>query len=264
MIRAASVLVLLVALTASSCSLVACACSTPVIPVRVFGAASLTSVLDQAKASYEASHSVVEVTISTGSSAALRTQIEQGAEADVFLSADTLNPQALVDAGVAAGDAIPFATNLLTIVVPDGNPGHISSAADLAREDVTIIAAGEDVPITRYAEEAVENLAGLPGYPADFAAAYQSNVASREDNVGAVTAKIGLGEGDAAIVYVTDALAASLATVEIPAEATVVATYAGVVLRDAASADEADEFLDWLRGPTGQAILAEYGFSPAP
>ena len=94
-----------------------------------------------------------------------------------------------------------------------------------------IIAAGDEVPITKYATQVVDNLAREPGYPADFAAAYAANVVSREDNVKAVVAKIELGEGDAAIVYVTDAKASTkVATVDIPAGANVPATYAGVVV----------------------------------
>lgn len=259
--RAVSVLVLLVVLTASSCT-AACACSP--VPVTVFGAASLKTALEQMADAYGTSHPEATILISTGSSSTLRTQIEEGARADVFLSADTSNPQALVDGGLADGDTVAFATNELTIVVPEGNPGGITSPADLARGDVTIIAAGEDVPITRYATQVVDNLASLPGYPTDFAAAYDANIASREDNVGAVTSKIALGEGDAAIVYVTDAQASDLETVDIPADANVIATYAGIVTSNASYKSQARAFLDWVRGSTAQQILGGLGFSPQP
>jgi ABC-type molybdate transport system substrate-binding protein len=66
-----------------------------------------------------------------------------------------------------------------------------------------------DVPITKYANQLVDNLAKVPGYPANYAAAYKANIASKEDNVKAVVAKLELGEGDAAIVYVTDAKAST-------------------------------------------------------
>lgn len=201
---------------------------------------------------------------STGSSAALRTQIEQGAPADLFLSADTLNPQALVDAGLTNRMAVPLATNRLAIVVPEGNPAAITSPADLARAGVAVIAAGESVPITKYANELVTRLALLPDYPPDFAAKYAVNVASREDDVGAVLAKVKLGEGDAAIVYITDARAAELETVAIPDDANVVATYAGVVLKRTTHPVASQRLLDWIRGPEGQAILSRLGFSPAP
>ncbi len=252
------------ALLAAALALGGCAGAAQPTALTVFGAASLKTALDQMKPAYEGSHAGTTLTISTGSSSALRTQIEQGAPADVFLSADTTNPQALVDAGQTDGAAVSFATNELTIVVPEGNPGDLESPADLARGDVTVIAAGEEVPITKYAEQCVDQLAALPGYPADFATAYEANIASREENVGAVTSKIVLGEGDAAIVYVTDALAAGLQTVDIPADANVLATYAGVVTKASTGKPKAHEFLDWVRSSAGQQILANLGFLPAP
>ncbi len=181
------------------------AASTAAAGLTIYAAASLKSVLDKVKAAYEAAHPGVTLTISTDSSAALETQIEQGAPADVFLSADTTNPQKLVDKGLASGEPVPFAENLLTVIVPAGNPGKIASPADLARNGVKVIAAGDSVPITKYAKQLVDNLAKQSGYPTDFAAGYTGNVASKEDNVAAVVAKVALGEGDAAIVYQTDA-----------------------------------------------------------
>jgi molybdate transport system substrate-binding protein len=242
------------------------ACTTAARPnvVTVLGAASLAGALDEAVASYVDIYSMVSFTVSIGSSAALRTQIEQGAPADLFLSADTANPQALFDAGLTDSAPVAFATNRLTVIIPMGNPARIVSVADLGRADVRIISAGDDVPITKYAEQVVHQLGGLDGYPPNFEAAYEANVASREDNVGAVTSKIALGEGDAAIVYVTDAMAADVKTIEIPAEANVMATYSGVVLKAATNVPGARSFFEWLRGPDGQAILARHGFSPAP
>ena len=216
------------------------------------------------KAAYVSSPGGANLQTSTGASSALRAQIEQGARADVFLSADTANPQALVEAGSVDGAMVTFATNHLTIIVPKGNPGGVTSALDLGRAGLRVIAAGEDVPITKYATQAIGKLAALPGCSADFAAAYASNIRSREDNVGAVASKISLGEGDAAIVYVSDAQAADVDTVAIPAEGDVLATYGGVVLKISSNTAAAHAFLDWVRGTNGQQILAKHGFSPAP
>src|SRR4029079_19337559 len=98
-----------------------------------FAAASLKAVLDKVKTAYASSHPGVTLTTSTDSSAALETQIEQGAPADIFLSADTTNPQKLVEKGLASGNPVPFATNLLTVIVPTANAAKIASPADLAR-----------------------------------------------------------------------------------------------------------------------------------
>ncbi len=184
----------------------------------------------------------------------------------MFLSADTRNAQRLVDDGFAAGDAVVFAGNELTVIVPAGNPAGIATPADLARPGVKIVAAGDEVPITTYATQLVANLAAEPGYPSGFEAAYASNVVSREDNVKAVVAKIELGEGDAGIVYRTDAAASSkVETVAVPADANVPASYAAVVVRASSHPAAATGFLDWLTGPDGQRILASFGFlKPVP
>ncbi|MBA2382438.1 MAG: molybdate ABC transporter substrate-binding protein [Chloroflexi bacterium] len=229
--------------------------------LTIYAAASLKGALDEGKTAWEAAHPGSTLTISTDSSAALETQIEQGAPADVFLSADTTNPKKLVDKGLAVGDPLPFAGNRLTVIVPTANRAGITTPADLGRTGVKVIAAGDAVPITRYATELVDNLASETGYPADFAAVYTANIVSKEDNVTAVVAKIELGEGDAGIVYVTDAKASTRVTpIAIPDAANVPATYAGVVVEASAHAAAGQAFLAWFAGPDGQAILAGFGF----
>jgi molybdate transport system substrate-binding protein len=232
--------------------------------LTIYAAASLKAALAKAKTAYEAANPGTRLTISTDSSSALETKIEQGAPADVFLSADTANPQKLVDAGLAAGGVTKVAGNLLTVIVPTANPAGIRTPADLAKTGVKVIAAGDTVPITRYADRLVANLGKQSGYPADFAVRYAANVASREDNVAAVVAKIELGEGDAGIVYVTDAKASGkVAVIPVPDAANVPATYAGVVVGASASGAAARAFLAWLAGPDGRAVFASFGFLPA-
>jgi molybdate transport system substrate-binding protein len=237
--------------------------SSQAVELTIYGAASLKGALDAAEAAFQAANPGTALTISTDSSSALETQIEQGAPADVFLSADQANPRKLVDAGLADGEPVTFARNLLTVIVPVGNPARIDSPADLARSGIKVIAAGDEVPITRYTTQLVQNLASEAGYPTDFEAAYTANVVSNEDNVKAIVAKIELGEGDAGIVYVTDAAASDkVATVAVPDAANVPATYDGVVVKGSVHVDAARSFLDWFAGPGGQAILGDLGFLP--
>lgn len=232
--------------------------------LTIYGAASLNAVLAKVKTVYEAANPETTLTVSTDSSSALETKIEQGAPVDVFLSADTTNPQKLVDKGLAAGSLVRFAGNLLTVIVPTVNPAGIQTPADLAKNGVKIIAAGDTVPITKYATQLIANLAKQPGYPVDFAAKYAANVVSKQDNVAAVVTQIELGEGDAAIVYVTDAKTSTkVATIAVPAAANVPAAYSGVVVKASANVAAAQAFMTWLAGPDGQAVLASSGFLPA-
>ena len=233
------------------------------VDLTVYGAASLKGALGKAKTAYEAANPGVTLTISTDASSTLETQIEQGAPADVFLSADTKNPQTLVDKGLAVAPAVNFASNKLTVIVPIANPAGIKTPADLARSGVKIIAAGDAVPITKYANQLVANLAKQPGYPANFDAAYHANIVSKEDNGKAVVAKLELGEGDAAIVYVTDAQASTkAASIDVPDAANVLATYDGVVVKASPNPTAAEAFLTWFAGPDGRAILSAFGFLP--
>jgi molybdate transport system substrate-binding protein len=231
------------------------------VDLTVFAAASLSGVLEEVKPAYESTHPGTTLTVSTDSSAALEAKIEQGAAADVFLSADTANPQKLVQKGLSAGEPVVFAVNRLAIVVASGNPGGIGTPADLAGPGVKVIAAGDEVPITKYARQLVHNLAKEPGYPTDFAAAYGRNVVSKEDNVKAVIGKIELGEGDVAIVYATDAKASTkVTTVDIPEGANVSASYSGAVVGASGHPEAARAFLGWLTSPDGKAILTSSGF----
>jgi molybdate transport system substrate-binding protein len=261
----------LLAWTGAAAALAGCgaasasAAPTSVTPAEltIFAAASLRDAIDEAAEAYEAAHPGTTVIVSADSSAALATQIEQGAPADVLLSADLAAPQRLVDGGFASGEPIVFAGNRLTIIVPVDNPAGLESAADLANDGLRIVAAGDDVPITGYAREVVANLASLPGYPAGFEDAYAANVVTKEDNARAVVAKIELGEGDAAIVYVTDAGSSTrIVEIELPDEANVTAAYAGVVVEGSAHGAAATAFLAWLAGPEGWEILAGHGFVP--
>jgi molybdate transport system substrate-binding protein len=258
------------AATIPSCNAVAeapAATATPVVAasrspapatgdLTVFAAASLKNAFEAFAPAFTAESGLTPVHAFDASSA-LRAQIEEGAPADVFASADLVNVRKLLDAGLAQ-DPVAFACNQLTIIVPAGNPAGITSAADLGRAGVKVIAAGPEVPITKYAVQLVENLG--------ITEAYTANVVSEEDNVAAVRARIEAGEGDAGIVYVTDAIASG-ATVEqiaVPVEANVAATYAAATVIGTDQPDEAAAYLAFLVGPEGQATLAAYGFIPAP
>jgi molybdate transport system substrate-binding protein len=237
--------------------------SAAAVDLTIYAAASLKAALDKTRTVYEAANPGTTLTISTDASSALETKIEEGAPVDVFLSADTTNPQKLVDKAMTGGGLMDFARNKLTVIVPKDNPAKIQTPADLAKAGIKVIAAGDAVPITKYADQLVGNLAKQPGYPADFADAYNGNIASREDNVSAIVAKVGMGQGDAGIVYVTDANGKpDVASIAVPPDANVIAMYAGTVIKSSANPSASNAFLTWLAGPDGQAVLSGFGFLP--
>ena len=227
--------------------------------LTVYAAASLTDAFEELGAAY-ADETGVSVVLSFDASSALRTQITEGAPADVFASADLANVQALADEGLTDGDPAVFARNALTIVTPADGDGA-DDWTDLATPGLRIVAAGEDVPITGYADELVANLAAHTDAPSGFADAYAANIVSREDNVRAVLTKIELGEGDAAIVYETDAASSdAVSVIAVPEDANVLAEYAVVTVANAAPG--AADFAAWLLEETAQEILVSHGFRP--
>lgn len=233
--------------------------------ITVFAAASLNnpfSIMGQAWAARDPDSTL---TFSFDASSALRAQIEEGAPADVFASADLRNAQTLVEECLAPAPVVAFAANHAVIVVPTANPAGIDSWDDLATAGVRIVAAGEQVPISRYSEQVLANLGAMTGAPAGYVDAIHANLVSREDNVAAVLAKVELGEGDAGIVYASDAAnSEGVTTVPIPDEANVLAEYGAVSVGDTDSPEGAATFLDYLTGPEAQAILAQHGFLPPP
>jgi molybdate transport system substrate-binding protein len=227
--------------------------------LTVFAAASLRDAVPALADAYARVEPGVRVRMSLDASSALRVQIEQGAPADLFLSADDRQPQVLAATGLAR-EPVAFARSRVVVVVPARSGARVTRTFDLAASGVRIVAAGADVPISGYADELVRGIASLPGAPAGFADAYARNIVSREDNVRAVLAKVALGEGDAGIVYATDVVGADVRELPLPREVRVFATYAGVVVARSANAEAAAAFLGWITGREGQAVLADLGF----
>ena len=240
----------------------ACASNAPrsaPVQLTIFAAASLTESFGEIATAFEASHPGVDITLNFAGSNTLRAQIDQGANADVFASANIIEMEALVTSGlVAEGVPQTFLTNRLVIITPVNNPANLSSLDDLIRPGLKLVLAAEDVPVGRYARQMLDNVG------ADFKSKVLANVVSNEADVKQVLAKVQLGEADAGIVYASDAVAApKLPVIEIPSEWNVLAKYPIVALKDAPQPKLADEFVAFVLSPDGQAILKKWGFSPA-
>ena len=226
--------------------------------LTVFAASSLRDAFQDLGRNLEQQHPGTSVSFNFAGSQELRTQVEHGARADVFASADPRTLRALAGAGLALEPQV-FARNEPVIVVPAGNPAGIHSLADLPRARRLVVGAPE-VPIGEYTVRILE--AASRRYGPAFGAAVESRVASRELNVRQVLAKVALGEADAAIVYRTDALASrgAVEVISIPPDLNVVAEYPIAVLRGAPQAGLARAFVELVLSPAGQAVLARHGF----
>lgn len=213
----------------------------------VFAAASLTDVFAELEGVFEASHPGVDVVVSVAGSQRLAAQILEGAPADVFASADSAQMDRVVAAGEADGAPRVFARNRLAIAVERGNPQAITGPADLARDDLTVVLAGEEVPIGAYTRA----LLGRAGVDVD--------PASLELDVRAVLSRVSLGEADAGVVYASDLIGRDdVAAVDIPDEMNVSAAYPIVVLDGADPV--AREFVALLLSDEGVSALTDAGF----
>jgi len=218
--------------------------------ITVFAAASLTAAFESIGSAASRADPRLRAEFNLAGSSTLAAQIEQGAPADVFASADQPNMQRLLDAGLVSGSPRVFATNRLQIVVPAGNPKGIRELGDLIRPGLVVVLCAPAVPCGRYAVQALQK-AGVSLVPA-----------SQEADVKAVVSKVALGEADAGIVYVTDVKAGGVTVqgVVIPEKQNVLATYPIAVLKAAHDGRAAQAFVDFVLSPQGQRVLASFGF----
>jgi molybdate transport system substrate-binding protein len=216
----------------------------------VFAAASLKSTFTELAERFEAEHPGSRVEFSFAGSSDLAAQLDQGARADVFAAADQRNMAKVVDAGLTAGSPVDFATNTLTVVTAPGNPKGISTFAELARPGTLVVTCAPQVPCGS-ATQKVESSTGVDLAPV-----------SEESSVTDVLNKVIAGQADAGLVYVTDATGAggAVTAVAVPEAAQAVNTYPIVALADSGVPETAREFVAFVTGPDGRAVLADAGF----
>ena len=217
--------------------------------ITVFAAASLTSTFTALGKQFEADHDGVSVKFSFGGSSDLVSDIQNGAPADVFASADTANMDKLTGDG-SASDPKEFASNVLEIATPPGNPAKITSFADLGKPGVKVVVCADGVPCGTAAEQ-MEQKTHVTLHPV-----------SEEQSVTDVLGKVESGDADAGLVYVTDVTAAGdkVTGVTFPESKEVVNTYPIAALKDSSHASTAQEFVDYVLNAAGQKVLQDAGF----
>jgi molybdate transport system substrate-binding protein len=230
----------------------AAAKSKPSGEITVFAASSLTEAFGAIAKQFERRFPGVSVKFDFDSSSNLATQIEQGAPADVFASADDANLQETIRAGAVASPPVVFARNRLAIAVERRNPHDVRGLADLGKPGLVVVLCTDDVPCGKYAAQAFTK-AGVTVTPA-----------SKEANAKATLSKVSLGEADAGVVYATDVQAAkgSVIGVEIPDRFNVLASYPAAAVKGSRNAAAAHAWVEFLRSATAQRTLRRFGFLP--
>ena len=254
------------------------ACGSPAAPSKgekeeiiVFAAASMTETLNQVKDVYEKENNVT-ITYNFDSSGTLKTQIQEGADCDLFISAgqkqmnqlDLSSDKEINNEGLdfVAGDTrLNLLENKVVLVVPEGNPKGIESfddlAARLAEGSILMAMGNSDVPVGQYTQK-ILNFYGL-----DEEALAKSGVITYGSNVKEVTTQVSEGSVDCGIVYCTDAFSAGLTVIDgASKDMCGQVIYPAAVLKTAKNPDAAKAFLDYLTGSEAMAIFEAVGFSP--
>jgi molybdate transport system substrate-binding protein len=235
--------------------------------ITVFAAASLTEAFKDVATALARRDSSLIIQFSFAGSQQLASQLEQGAQGDVFASADQRWMDHARDDSLLSGAPVVFVRNRLVVIVPRTNPARIDRLQDLARRGVKLVLAGDAVPAGRYSRDVLQNLSQAPEFGRGFSGQVLANVVSDENDVKSVVAKVQLGEADAGMVYrsdITPAVARFVTALEIPEAQNVIAGYPIAVLRSSPDPAAARQFINFLLASDGQHILVEHGFLGAP
>lgn len=223
------------------------------VTLTVFAAASMEPTFTELAKTFEEEHVGVTVLFNFAGSQTLQEQIIQGAPADVFASANTKQMEPVVEAGLNATEPVIFATNELTIVTPPDNPAGIETFADLAGSGLNLVICAPEVPCGS-ATVKVQEATGITLSPV-----------SEEQSVTDVLAKVQAGEGDAGLVYKTDAISAgdSVLTIAFPESSEAVNKNPIVALTTGPQAAWGQEWVNFILSPPVAKILQEAGFGSA-
>lgn len=227
------------------------------VELTVFAASSLTDAFRAIEDGFEQAHPDVDVVLNFAGSQALRLQLEQGAGADVFASANRRHMEALAEANIVT-DRRVMAHNELVGIVPQGNPAGISDFSGLPQAERLVIGSST-VPVGSYTESMLENARAEFG--SEFANGVRESTVSTENNVRLVRAKVELGEADAAIVYRTDAVSSEdVEVVPILRDVNVRASYYVGRTTSSSHPESAAEFIDFITRGDGRELLENQGF----
>jgi molybdate transport system substrate-binding protein len=233
--------------------------------LTVFTAASLTGAFGEIGQMFE-NETGINVAFNFDGSQALRTQLEHGAYADVFASANMRQMNAVKDEGLMNNSSIIiFTRNKLSIIVPKDNPAKIMNLSDLAMPGIKIIMGTKDVPVGDYALQIIRKLGNDSAYGPDYETKVLANVVSQETNVNYVVTKVALGEVDVGFAYVSDItedLASKVDRIAIPDEYNIIAEYPMGILLESKYPAESQEFMNLVMSDKGKAVMEKYGFAP--
>lgn len=234
--------------------------------LTVLAAASLTESFTELGALFEFRNPGVNISFNFAGSQQLAQQLDQGAPADVFASANKKQMDVAIESGrVLENAAKIFVTNRLVVVFPKDNPAGLSALTDLSKPGLKLVLADQSVPVGQYSLDFLEKASQDEQFGAAFKDDVLKNVVSYENNVKVVATKVSLGEADAGIIYVSDItvdISNQVGRLDIPDALNTIAAYPIATISDSQHPDLAAAFISLVLSPEGQQVLAKYNFIP--
>lgn len=252
----------------AAAALIVAACAAPRAAfgteLTVFAAASLTEPFAELGPLFGAANNGARVAFNFGGTPALRTQLEQGARADIFVSANREQMDAAVKSGIVVGEAPVFVQNKLVVILSRENPGRVEKLQDLARPGLKLVTSARTVPVGIYTQDALAKMSRDASFGVDFQRKVTANIRSEEADVKQVVAKVRLGEADAAVVYATDvspAVSPEVKTIEVPHQFNTIAEYPISWVTDARQPELAKAFIAYVLSGPGRDVMKKFNFA---
>ena len=234
--------------------------------LSIFAAASLTDAFGEIGKLFEAAHPGVTIAFNFAGSQQLAQQINEGAPADVFASANSKQMDTVIQAGrIGDGTQHAFARNRLVVIYPQDNPARLRELKDLGKPGLKLVFAAQEVPVGQYSLDFLDKAAADPAFTMSYKEDVLKNVVSYEDNVKSVLAKVALGEADGGIVYTSDISGENgsrVGQLDIPDTLNVIASYPIAPVKGSKNTELAQAFIDLVLSPKGQEVLAKHNFMP--
>lgn len=244
--------------------LVGCKLKEEKTSLTILAAASLTEVCTELEKSFENKYPKINLEFSFAGTGTLVSQVKEGIDADVFVSANESSIQDLIKNDfIQIGYDKVFAHNETILMVYKDSGYNIQSIEDILQEGVKVVIAEPSQPIGKYTEELIENIDEQELFKDQFAESFYKQVVSKESSVKAVAVKVEMGEADVGIVYATDLTSINqemVYSVKIPESCNPTATYKLATLKNSENQVMANQFVDYVLSSEGQRYLTKHGF----
>ena len=228
--------------------------------IQIYAASSLTQVLNELVHEYNKFNNEFDISVSYAGSSTLRQQIQFGAKADIFISADEIQFEKLTNAKLIHASYYNLAQNKLAVIT---NNKNINNLSQLLTNDIKIAVGMNETPIGMYTNKLLDKLDLSNDYPPNYSELFNANVVSKERNVKVVASKIILKEIDAAVVYQTDYFSIKddkIYKIPLSNDLNIETSINGGIIQDSLNKKPAKDFLEYISSPESNSVWLKFNF----